>query len=418
MNKPKPTPLHRNVYILALTSFLTDVSSEMLQNVLPLFLVDVLGASTVVVGLIDGVAETTASLVKLFAGQLSDRLQKRKVFAVLGYALSSFSKPFLYFASSWSWILGVRFADRIGKGIRTAPRDALIAGSVDSSQRGRAFGLHRAGDTAGAFTGILLAIFIIWLTQSGKALLSRSTFQVLALVSLVPALLAVAILAFGAKEISTAPTGPDSKAKLPAAKIAWGALDPRFRRFLLVMVVFTLGNSSDSFLILRGQERGLNVLQVLAMMLTFNAVYSLLSSPLGTLSDRLGRRKLIMVGWFIYGLCYLGFAAASTGWQIWLTFAVYGIYYALTEGIAKAFVADLVPQAQRGTAYGFFNAAIGITALPASLIAGLLWQGLGAWAGFGPTAPFFFGALLALLASLLFWLWVPKAEAAPAASSR
>ncbi len=399
------SPLPRNVYILAITSFLTDVSTEMLQNTLPLFLVNVLGATTSIVGLIDGIAETTASLVKLYSGQLSDRLGKRKALAVLGYGFSSLSKPFLYFASSWGWVLGVRFADRIGKGIRTAPRDALIAGSVDARQRGRAFGLHRAGDTAGAFTGILLALVIIWLAQSGKAQLTRQTFQWIALASIIPAFLAVAILALGAQEIG--PAKPAS-ASQPGAKISWQNLDQRFRRFLIVMIIFTLGNSSDSFLILRGQERGLNVLQILGMMLTFNAVYSLLSSPLGALSDRLGRRKLIFIGWSVYGLCYLGFAAASSGWQIWMIFGVYGIYYALTEGIAKAYVADLVPQDQRGTAYGFFNAAIGIMALPASLSAGVLWQGIGNWAGFGPAAPFFFGASLAIVASLLFWGWVKK----------
>ncbi len=405
-----PTPagggLHRNVYVLALTSFLTDVSSEMLQNVMPLFLMNVLGASTAVVGLIDGVAETTASLLKLYSGQLSDRLGKRKALAVLGYGLSSFTKPLLYFATTWGWVLGVRFGDRIGKGLRTAPRDALIAGSVNESERGKAFGLHRAGDTAGAFTGILLAMIIIWLAQSGKTLLTRQTFQTIALVSIIPALLAVGVLALGAKEIGPAKTAGGAGAVPFGTGKAWQSLDPRFRRFLGVMVLFTLGNSSDSFLILLGQARGLNVLQVLGMMLTFNAVYSLLSSPLGTLSDRFGRRRLILAGWLIYGLCYLGFAAASSGWMVWLLMGAYGIYYALTEGIAKAYVADLVPQAQRGTAYGFFNAAIGITALPASLIAGLLWQGLGAWAGFGSAAPFLFGSGLALLSSLLFWRWV------------
>jgi len=331
-------------------------------------------------------------------------LGKRKTLAVLGYGLSSFTKPLLYFANTWGWVLGVRFGDRIGKGLRTAPRDALIAGSVNESERGKAFGLHRAGDTAGAFTGILLAMIIIWLAQSGKTLLTRETFQIIALVSIVPALLAVGVLALGAREIEPAKTAAGA-VPFGTGK-AWQSLNPRFRRFLVVMILFTLGNSSDSFLVLLGQARGLNVLQVLGMMLTFTAVYSLLSSPLGSLSDRFGRRRLILAGWLIYGLCYLGFAAASSGWMVWLLMGVYGSYYALTEGIAKAYVADLVPQAQRGTAYGFFNAAIGITALPASLIAGLLWQGLGAWAGFGPAAPFFFGSGLALLSSLLFWRWV------------
>jgi MFS family permease len=380
---------------------LTDVSSEMLHNTLPLFLVNVLGASTAVVGLIDGIAESTASLVKIYSGALSDRTGRRKWLAVLGYGLSTLAKPFLFFASAWGWVLGVRFADRVGKGIRNAPRDALIAGSVEEKQRGYAFGLHRAGDTAGAFTGILIAALIIWFSQTKNSLLTRQTFQWIVLASIIPAVLAVVILGLGAREVEQ-PTG----APKTSLKTSWTRLDPRFRRFLVVMVLFTLGNSSDSFIILRGQERGLNVLQVLGMMLTFNAVYSLLSGPFGSLSDHFGRRRLILIGWLVYGLSYLGFAAAKTGAHVWLLLGIYGVYYALTEGIAKAYVADLVPQAQRGTAYGLFNAAIGITALPASLIAGLLWQGLGSWAGFGASAPFLFGSSLAILAGALFFFWV------------
>lgn len=397
----KTNRLHPNVYILAATSFLTDVSSEMLHNTLPLFLVNVLGASTAVVGLIDGIAETTASLVKIYSGALSDRTGRRKWLAVLGYGLSTLAKPLLFFASAWGWVLGVRFADRVGKGIRNAPRDALIAGSVDEKQRGFAFGLHRAGDTAGAFTGILIAALIIWFSQTKNSLLTRQTFQLIVLASIIPAVLAVIILGVGARDVEQ-----NIVPKKTSLKMSWSGLDPRFRRFLVVMVLFTLGNSSDSFIILRGQERGLNVLQVLGMMLTFNAVYSLLSGPFGSLSDRFGRRRLILIGWLVYGLSYLGFAIAKTGAHVWLLLGVYGVYYALTEGIAKAYVADLVPQSQRGTAYGLFNAAIGITALPASLIAGLLWQGLGSWAGFGASAPFLFGSSLAILAGALFYYWV------------
>jgi MFS family permease len=179
-------------------------------------------------------------------------------------------------------------------------------------------------------------------------------------------------------------------------------MDPRFKYFLLVLVLFTLGNSSDAFILLRGQERGLNILHVMGMSLTFNAIYTVFAGPLGAWSDRVGRRRLILGGWLAYGLVYLGFAFSQTGWQVWALFGLYGLYYAATEGVGRALVADLVPQAQRGTAYGLYNAAVGITVLPASLIAGLLWQGLGAWTGFGASAPFFFGALMALLAGALF----------------
>ncbi|MBN2149047.1 MAG: MFS transporter [Anaerolineales bacterium] len=402
-NQPVSRGIHRNIWIMAFTSFLTDVSSEMLVNVLPLFLYNVLGVKTNIIGLIDGIAETTASLVKIYSGSLSDRLGKRKTLAVIGYGLSTIAKPFLYFATTWGWVLGVRFADRVGKGIRTAPRDALLAGSAKKDQRGLAFGLHRAADTAGAFTGLGIAALIIWLSQSASAQLTRSTFQVIVLASIIPAVLAVLILALGARDVEAAPTGQKA-----TAKIGWKSLDMRFRVFLIVVVLFTLGNSSDSFIILRGQERGLSVLQVMGMLLTFNGVYSLLSSPLGRLSDRIGRRKLMLAGWMIYAAIYLGFGLAHSGAQIWLLFGLYGIYYALTEGTAKALVADMIPQEQRGTAYGYFNAAIGFSALPASAIAGVLWQGIGSWTGFGPAAPFFFGASMALLASILLIAFARK----------
>ena len=389
--------LHPNIWVMTATSFLTDISSEMLVYLIPLFLSNILGVRTAVIGLIDGVAETTASLLKIYSGSLSDRLGKRKWLAVLGYGLSSVAKPFLYFASTGGGVLGVRFADRAGKGIRTAPRDALVAASTDSKSRGLAFGLHRAGDTAGAFLGIGIAALIIWLTQANQALLSLATFRTAVLVSIIPAVLAVIVLALGAREVSLSGQGTKTM------RLTLKGMDVRFKYFLLAVVLFTLGNSSDAFIVLRAQERGLSVLSAMFMLMTFTAVYTLTSGPLGALSDRIGRRKLIIGGWLAYGLVYLGFALSRTGWQIWALFGLYGLYYAATEGVAKALVADLVPDAQRGTAYGLFNAAIGLTALPASVIAGLLWQGMGTWMGFGASAPFAFGAVMALLAVFLFW---------------
>ena len=392
--------LPRNVWVLTITSLLNDISSEMLINLVPFFLANVLGVRTAIIGLIEGIAETTASLLKIFFGMLSDRFGRRKPFAVAGYALSAFTKPLLYFASAWGWVLGVRVADRVGKGIRTAPRDALIADSIDQNQRGLSFGLHRAGDTLGAFLGLGIATLIIWLTQSRSVLLTRDTFQTVVLISIVPAVLAVLVLALGAVEVTGASKSVETK------RFSLKEMDARFRYFLFVVVLFTLGNSSDAFILLRGQERGLTFLQVMGMTLTFNAIYTIFAGPLGAWSDRIGRRKLILGGWFAYGLVYLGFAFAQAGWQVWALFGLYGLYYAATEGAAKALVADLVPQMQRGTAYGLFNAAIGIMALPASLIAGLLWQGAGTWMGFGASAPFFFGAGMALLSGSLFWRFI------------
>jgi len=387
--------IHPNIWFLTIGSFLTDVSSEMLTNLIPLFLYNILGVQTSIIGLIDGIAEATASLVKIYSGVISDRLGKRKPFTVLGYTLSTLAKPFLYFATTWLGVLVVRFTDRVGKGVRTAPRDALLAGSAQSDQRGLAFGLHRAGDTAGAFIGLGIAAIIIWLAQSSAAQLTRHTFQTVVLVSIIPAALAVLVLALGVKEV-----GSVEKPNNHLFSLGWKKFDNRFRAFLVVMVIFTLGNSSDSFIILRAQDRGLSVLQILGMLMTFNAVYALLAGPLGSLSDRVGRKKLMFIGWTIYGLIYLGFALSSSGAQIWALISVYGIYYALTEGVGKAFVADIVIQDQRGTAYGLFNAAIGLTVLPASLIAGILWQ------IFSPAAPFIFGAALSLLAGILLFTWV------------
>ena len=397
MNKTSLQKLPRNVWVVTITSFLTDISSEMLVNLIPFFLANVLGVRTAVIGLIDGIAETTASLVKILSGALSDKLGKRKWLTVAGYGLSTIAKPFLYFANAWGWVLGVRFVDRVGKGIRTAPRDALIADSIDKNQRGFAFGLHRAGDTAGAFLGLGIAAVIIWLTQSQTVELARSTFQLIVLVSIVPAILAVIVLAVGTVDVPVAGKGVEK------TRLTFRGLDARFKSFLLVVVLFTLGNSSDAFILLRGQERGLSILQVMGMALTFNLLYTIFAGPLGALSDKIGRHRLILGGWFTYGLIYLGLAFSRTGWQVWTMFGLYGLYYAATEGTAKALVADLVPDNMRGTAYGLFNAAIGITALPASLVAGLLWQGAGAWTGFGASAPFYFGSFMALLAGLLFW---------------
>jgi MFS family permease len=404
--KPQPnsTKPHINIWVLSATSFLTDISSEMLVNLLPLFLANILGVGTVTIGLIEGLAETTASLVKVASGGLSDRIGKRKPLAVLGYGLSTLAKPFLYFATTWIWVLGVRFVDRIGKGIRTAPRDALLASSVSEKHRGLAFGLHRAADTAGAFVGLGITTLIIWQMQSGTSQLTRPAFQWVVMVSFIPALAAVIVLALGAKDVPVSSTSQAQPQQ--SGLIHWKQIDRRFYQFLVVMVLFTLGNSADAFIILRGQERGLSVLWVMGMLLTFTAVYALISSPAGALSDRIGRRKVILVGWAVYAAVYLGLALAQKGWQVWVLFGTYGIYYALTEGTAKALVADLVPDRQRGSAYGLFNAAIGLVALPASLLAGILWQGLGTWDGLGASAPFYFGFGMAFLAALLFWLWI------------
>jgi MFS family permease len=391
--------LHRNVWITSVTSFLTDVSSEMIFNLLPLFLANVLGVRTGAIGVVEGVAESVSSLLKIVSGFVSDLAGARKWLAVLGYGISAASKPFLYAASSWEAVLGVRAADRIGKGVRSAPRDALLAESVSAGDRGLAFGLHRAFDSGGAFVGVLVAAGVVWSAQRGALSLERGTFQVLVLASIVPAFAAVLVLAVGAEEVA-APRHPGKR--LSSSRFSLRGLDPSFRRFLLAMLVFTLGNSSDAFLVLRAQERGLSVVGILGMLLGFNFVYTLVAAPAGRLSDSLGRKSVITAGWIVYGLLYIGFAFVETAWQVVALFSLYGIYYGLTEGGGRAFVADLVHDSEKlGSSYGLYHAAVGTAALPASLLAGVLWQGVGSFSGLGPRAPFFCGAVLALVATVL-----------------
>jgi MFS family permease len=401
--KPSVRKLPRNVWAVSVTSFLMDVSSEMVLNILPLFLANVLGVQTAIIGVIEGVAEATASVLKLFSGWLSDRLHQRKRLAVIGYGLSALSKPFFLFASTWEGIAGVRWADRVGKGIRTAPRDALVADSIDPHQRGLAFGFHRAADTAGALVGVLIALFVVWLAEGSGLDLTEQTFHTVVLVSLIPAFLAVISLAFGAKEVTV-------KSNRAMPKFAFRGLGRPFMIFIVIVGIFTLGNSSDAFLVLRAQDLGVSVIGVLAMVATFNLIYALISTPAGSLSDRIGRRKLIVGGWLVYALIYLGFGLAQTGWQVWVLYALYGGYYGMAYGTANALVADLVPAELRGTAYGSYNAIIGLLAFPASVIAGVLWQGVGAWSGFGPAAPFIFGGTLALIAAVLMAFWLPRVK--------
>ena len=382
-----------NVFFLGLVSLLTDVSSEMIFTLVPLFLSHVLGASTTIIGLIGGLSESTDAIFRIFSGRISDRVGKRKPLAVLGYSISTVAKPFMYLATGWGAVLGVRFGDRVGKGIRTSPRDALLADSASVGERGRSFGLHRAMDTSGAVLGLAIAAVIIYLVQGGALELGLGTYRWLVLAGVVPAVLAVLVLLFFVRDRGqTLPHG-SSQRELSQHGTAAG-FDARFRVFLVIMAVFTLGNSSDFFVILRAQNLGSSVLDVVLMLVLFNIAYAATSLPAGTLSDRIGRRRVIAVGWLIYALVYLGFARVMSLWQVWLLFAGYGVYYGLVEGVARAFVADLVPEGRRGTAYGLYHGVVGLTLLPASLLAGWLWQAV------SPAAPFYLGAGLAFAAML------------------
>lgn len=393
--------LPRNVWAVGFTSFFMDISSEMVINILPLFLANVLGVQTSIIGLIEGIAEATASILKMFSGWLSDKLGGRKWLAVTGYALSALSKPFFYIAGTWGLVAGVRWADRVGKGIRTAPRDALVADSTPKEMRGLAFGFNRAMDKGGAMLGLLIAALVVWLAQKTTLDLTRSTFQTIVLISLVPAFLAVLSLAIGTQDVAVS-------GQRAAPKFSLRSMGKPFNIFLVIVSIFTLGNSSDGFLVLRAQNLGISVTGILVMLAVYNLVVTLVATPAGSLSDRVGRRRLIIGGWLVYAVIYLGFALAQSAWQVWLLYVAYGLYFGMAFGTANALVADLVPENLRGTAYGTYNAVIGLLAFPSSLIAGLLWQGVGGWHGFGPSAPFLFGGTLALIAALLMAFWMPK----------
>ena len=286
----------------------------------------------------------------------------------------------------------------MGKGIRTAPRDALVADSVDKKKRGLAFGLHKALDSAGATLGLLGAAALVWFTQADAVALSRDTFQTIVLISIIPAILSVLALALIAQDVKVS-----SAAKVK--KLSLAGLGKPFITYLAIVGLFTLGNSSDGFLVLRAQTLGVSVMGIFLMLAVFKLVYSIVATPAGSLSDRIGRRQLIIYGWLIYALIYFGFAFATQAWQAWVLYIAYGLYYGLAYGVINALVADLVPSHLRGTAYGVYNATVGLLAFPASLIAGLLWQGIGTWSGFGPQAPFIFGGALALIAAALMkWL--------------
>ena len=398
-----------NVFFLGIVSFLNDISSEMIFTLIPLFLSNVLGVTTTVIGLIGGLSESTDALFRIFSGWFSDRIGRRKSLAVAGYTVSTIAKPFMYLASTWGVVLGVRFGDRVGKGIRTSSRDALLADSAPPEERGRSFGFHRALDTSGAVTGLIIAAVVVYFVQGGGFELSLKTYHWLVLIGIVPAVVAVLILLRFVKERRRRILPESHRPGFNLVKLAAG-FDTRFKLFLVIMTLFTLGNSSDFFVVLRAQNMGFSVFHIVLMLILFNATYAAVALPAGKISDRLGRRRVISMGWGVYALIYLGFALAGEAWQVWLLFAGYGIYYGIVEGVARAFVADLVPAEKRGTAYGLYHGVVGLTLLPASLIAGWLWQ------AYSPEAPFFFGAGMAAIATIGMLLFIKEEPYRPVES--
>lgn len=377
--------LPRNVFALGITSFLTDVSSEMLVPVMPLFVTATLGASMASLGLLEGFAEATASLLRLVSGRIADAPERRKPLVLAGYSLSTLCKPLMGLVATWPALLALRFGDRVGKAMRNPPRDALLADSVPDGQVGMAFGVHRAMDTFGAALGPLLAWWLLAHWESAGSEVYRRIF----LVSAVPAVLAVVALWFLVR-----PPAPRVAAARPVADRT--PLGSGFRGFVIADVLFQLGNSSMAFLLLRAGNVGFGVGEVALIYLGYNLLAALLATPFGGLSDRIGRRPLLLTGYGLYAVAYgvAAFVPSRTGALV--AFALLAVHIALVDGQARSLVADLVPRPRRAGAYGVYHAAVGCALLPASVIAGLLWQHV------GPAAPFAFGATCAVLAAFVF----------------
>ncbi len=398
----------RNVVALGFVSLFTDISSEMLVYLIPLFLANVLLAPAAVIGLIEGVAESTASILKLISGALSDRMGRRRLLVGIGYGTSVAAKLLYLVATVWPVVLLGRVGDRLGKGIRTSPRDALIADSTAPENRGVAYGFHRAMDTTGAFVGVLVAAAVIWLMEGDATRLTGDAFRVLVLLALVPGLLAVATIVVGVRDVRTAPapSRPPADAgaftesvglfrRIVGGTAEWRRFSATFWLFILANALFTLGNSSDAFLALRSQNLGLTLLALLLTIVAFNATNAVVAWPAGALSDRIGRRGLIALAWLVYAACYAGFAVATQAVWVVPLWIAYGTYYALSEGVGKALVADLSATDLRATAFGILNSVQGAMVLPASVIAGILWSAI------APPAPFWFGAACSAAAVVL-----------------
>lgn len=382
-NKKGIFTVNRVILVLGFVSFFTDLSSNMIIPILPLYLTTVLHVQVGSIGIIEGIAESTASILKLFSGWITDRLGKRKLLMLIGYGLSNLTKPFFALSGSWSQVLIIRFSDRFGKGIRTSPRDALVADSTTKEERGKAFGFRRSMDALGAALGPLVAFGIL--------AIYTGNYRLVFWLSVIPGILAVILIIFFLKDKDRREHG--EKAKLP--KFGFRNLNRNFIGFSLISTLFTVGNFSDAFLALRAQDAGMLPAFIPLAFFAFNISSSIFSMPIGMLSDRIGRRPILISGFLIFAVIYYGFGIAKSVLWIWVLFVLYGLYYAFTEGVQKAYIADMVPEGQRGTAMGTYNAMTGLAALPASIMAGYLWQ------TFGPMVAFNTSSAIAVIAALL-----------------
>ncbi len=375
----------RNIIFLGLISFFMDISSEMVYPIIPLYLTTAFGATPAIVGIIEGIAESTSSLLKVFSGYVTDRYKQKKPIAFVGYATGLFYKLALLFASSWAGILTARVVDRLGKGIRTAPRDVMVSESADKRALGKSFGIHKALDMAGSAIGILISFILLKSLGNGQA-----NYKMIFTVSIIPTILALIMFAFVNEKKEQ--RSPQNRERF------WNnlsALDGRLKLYLLVVFLFTLGNSSNSFLLLRAKSAGFDDTNVILLYFLYNLTVSILSVPFGKLSDKVGRKRVLATGYLLFSGVYLGFAFATRVESFVIIFLVYGIFTAMTAGVERALIAEISPAELKGTMLGLHSTIAGIALLPASVICGFLWD------GFGSSVPFVFGAVMSALAAIL-----------------
>jgi MFS family permease len=386
METPNNSPKNRNVFFVGLLSFFGGISQDIFSPILPIYYTTILGFDKTFVGVAEGLVTASSYLFAVISGFFSDKFKKQKPIIFVGYFLSMISRPLLALFTSGASVIGLRFLDGTGKGIKDPPKDVLIAGSADKATRGKSFGIARMLDTLGSVAGPLILFGLLYILEG-----SASLYHYILLFCAIPLLITLLVLVFKVKEVQDPTLGKNPSA-IPAAT---AALPKSFYLFLAIVILFTLGNSSDAFLILRAQNLGVTLLEIPLVIALFNLIYAIFAVPLGSLSDRIGRIPTILIGWSAYALVYVGFAFASHAYLIWFLYAFYGIYYAANLGVAKAFLADMVHADHRGRAFGIYGTSVGLATLPASFFAGFLWDRV------GPQAPFFFGAGTAAIAAVL-----------------